>query len=353
MLANCIRLVLLLGFFVQTAQADVDPPHESWTFSVGLENDLFANTDRFYTNGIQLNWISPELAYFEDLEWIKNRQLFSRQLKQLISLLPHSDDSTRQRHFSFSLGQKIFTPENIEARELLINDRPYAGWLYGDLGFHSKNKRRLDTYTLQVGLIGNISLAEEAQDLVHSIRNIEKANGWDNQLKNELAFSIIYNHKRRVFRRSDFYKQLGFDAILHAGGAVGTVFTNMTAGAEFRLGWNLPTDFGSALIRPAGNTNAPTDATDPRYESGRQSLSIYMFAASNGRIVLRDIFLDGNTFRDSHSVDKHTLVGEYILGGAISYRSFKLSYAQVFRSREFELQRSGQSFGSISLSYTY
>lgn len=347
----CVGAILLI--FSLPSLADDEPPHESWTFSFGLENDLFANTDRFYTNGIKLNWISPELQYFEDLPWIKNREIFSRQLKQIIGLLPHHDDPTRQRHFSFSLGQKIFTPENIRARELQVNDRPYAGWLYGDVGFYSKNKRRLDTYLIQLGLIGDISLGEEAQDLVHSIRNIDKANGWDNQLKSEVGFALIYDRKQRLFRRTDFYKELGFDTILHGGGAVGTVFTHLSAGAEFRLGWNLPTDFGSALIRPAGNTNAPTDATDPRYENGKQSFSFYVFTAVNGRLVLRDIFLDGNTFTDSHSVDKENLVGDFIVGSAISYRRFKISYAQVFRSREFEKQSSGSSFGSISVSYTY
>ncbi|MEM7026696.1 MAG: lipid A deacylase LpxR family protein [Pseudomonadota bacterium] len=333
--------------------ANENPPHESWTFSVGFENDLFASTDRFYTNGIKLNWISPELKYFEDLSYIRNNELFSTGLKHLINLLPFHEDSERQRHFSFSLGQKIFTPEDIETRSLIKNDRPYAGWLYGDIGFHSKTRRRLDTFTLQIGLIGDLSLGQEAQDLVHDVRSIDKANGWDNQLKNELGFSIIYDQKRRLIRRTDFYHDLGFDTVLHGGVAMGTVFTHFSGGAEFRFGWNLPTDFGSALIRPAGNTNAPTDVNDPRYQTGKQALSAYLFAAANGRFVLRDIFLDGNSFTNSHSVDKESWVGDFVLGASISYRKFKLSYAQVFRSKEFELQQSGQSFGSISLSFTY
>ena len=348
------NVVLLFAFFFPLLlEANEKPPHESWTFSFGFENDLFASTDRFYTNGIKLNWISPELQYFEDLSYIKNNELFSNGLETLIDFLPFHEDPDRQRHFSFSLGQKIFTPEDLQSQTLISNDRPYAGWLYGDIGFHSKTKRRLDTFTLQVGVIGDISLAEEAQNLVHAIRSIDEANGWDNQLENEVGFTLMYDQKRRIFRRTDFYNDLGFDTILHAGTALGTVFTHFSSGAEFRLGWNLPTDFGSALIRPAGNTNAPTDANDPRYQRGKQALSAYLFTAANGRLVLRDIFLDGNTFTDSHNVDKESLVGEFVIGASLSYRNFKLSYAQVFRSKEFKLQRSGQSFGSISLSYTY
>ena len=329
------------------------PPHESWTFSLGFENDLFASTDRFYTNGIKLNWISPELQWFEDLDWIRQDAFLSNTVKQFIKLLPYSDDPDRQRHFSFSIGQKMFTPEDINSRNLLVNDRPYAGWLYGDIAFYSKDERRLDTFEIQMGLVGDISLAEEAQDFIHSLRGINKANGWDNQLKNEPGLALIYDQKRRIIRRIDIFKKVGFDTILHAGGAIGNVFTDLNGGGEFRLGWNLPTDFGSALIRPAGNTNAPTDANDPRYQNGKDAFSMYFFTGANGRWVLRDIFLDGNTFSDSHSIDKKSLVGEFIVGSSVIYKNIKISYAQVFRSREFKGQNSGQSFGSISFSYTY
>ncbi len=329
------------------------PPSESWTFSFGFENDLFAKTDRFYTNGIKLNWISPELQFFEDLEWVQQDAFLSNAVKQFIKLLPYSEDPNRQRQLSFSIGQKMFTPENIANRNLIKSDRPYAGWLYGDIGFHSKNERRLDTFEIQMGLIGDISLAEEAQDFIHSIRGIDKANGWDNQLENELGLSLIYDRKQRLIRRTDILSSFGFDTILHGGVAVGNVFTNINAGGEFRFGWNLPTDFGSALIRPAGNTNAPSDTSDPRYQSGEQALSFYFFSGANGRMVFRDIFLDGNTFSDSHSVDKEFLVGEVIVGASFVLKKMKLSYAQVFRSKEFQGQASGESFGSISISYTY
>jgi lipid A 3-O-deacylase len=145
----------------------------------------------------------------------------------------------------------------------------------------------------------------------------------------------------------------GFDTIVNVGGAAGNVFTHLNTGDEFRFGWNLPTDFGSALIRPAGNTNAPTDASDPRYQYGKSALSFYFFTAANGRWILHDIFLDGNTFNDSHNIDKVSLVGEIILGASIILRNMKLSCAQVLRSKEFKGQDSNQSFGSVLLSYTY
>ena len=329
------------------------PPHESWTFTFHFENDLFAKTDRFYTNGIKLSWVSPELQWFQDLPWMKKPGWIQAGTNRLIDFLPFSDDASRQRNMAFSIGQKMYTPEDIARRDLILDDRPYAGWLYGSAAFHSKTYRRLDTIELQMGLTGEFSLAQQAQDLVHSIRNIDKARGWDNQIDTELGFAFIYDRKQRLIPRYDFHRQWGLDFIAHAGVAAGTVFSHLNAGLEFRIGWNLPTDFGTALIRPAGNTNAPADTRDPRYRQDDQSFSFHLFGGTSGRLVFRDIFLDGNTFSDSHNTDKKLLVGDFVLGASLIYKKFKLSYAQVLRTREFDRQSSGQNFGSISLSYTY
>lgn len=121
-----ITLFFFILCFSTSVFAD-KPPHEFWTFSFGFENDLFADTDRFYINGIQLNWISPELKWFEDLEWFKQDSFLSRQARNFISLLPYSDDPGRQRHLSFSIGQKIYTPQDIVSRNLVVNERPHAG----------------------------------------------------------------------------------------------------------------------------------------------------------------------------------------------------------------------------------
>jgi hypothetical protein len=343
---------VLLAAGCASVRADAPPP-ESWTAILHIENDLFADTDRFYTNGIQLSFVSPDLAWFQDLPFLRGDHLPARVANGIIGVLPWSDDPSRQRNVSLSVGQLMFTPRDITRRDLIRDDRPYAGWLYGSAAFHSKTYRRLDTFELQAGFTGPWSLAHEAQDLVHDIRGIDKAEGWRNQIETELAFAFIYDRRLRVLPRRDFHALWGVDAVAHGGGAAGTAFTHASAGVEARLGWNLPTDFGTGIIRPAGEVNMPTDTRDPRYQEDGGALSAYLSAATGGRWVLRDIFFDGNTFEDSHDVDREPLVGEVMIGASILWRRFKLSYAQVWRSDEFEGQRGTQQFGSISLSFTY
>lgn len=329
------------------------PPSESWTFTLRFENDLFANTDQHYTNGIKLNWTSPDLDWFRDLRWFQQDKALQNTLDAGLRKLPFSDDRSRQRHIALSVGQLIFTPRDTQATQYIPGDRPYAGWLYGSVAFDTKTYNRLDSFGLQLGVTGPASLAEEAQNLVHSVRGIPTAKGWDNQIHTELAFALIYDHKHRYIPDRDFVKRWGVDAISSVGAAVGTAFTNASVGFEVRAGWNLPADFGTSLIRPGGETSAPADRADPRYQDRVKSFSFHVFAAVNGRAVARDIFLDGNTFGDSHSIAKNYFVGDFVVGAGLSYRRFKLSYSHVLRTREFKGQNGVQKFGSITLSYTY
>jgi len=71
------------------------------------------------------------------------------------------------------------------------------------------------------------------------------------------------------------------------------------------------------------------------------------------RAVARDIFLDGNTFSDSHSVDKNYLVADVAGGLAVSYRSVIVTWTQVRRSKEFKEQENSHSFGAIAISYSF
>ncbi len=120
-------MLLLLTGFSTGSIANHLPPTDSWTFTLRFENDLFNRTDRFYTNGIKLNWISPELKWFEDLAWFKKEGLPQQGLNWFASVLPYHKDESRQRNFSLSVGQMMYTPRNTVATTLIDDDRPYAG----------------------------------------------------------------------------------------------------------------------------------------------------------------------------------------------------------------------------------
>lgn len=343
-------MVCLAGFclfFAAQVFAEEEKKIEekSWTFSFYFENDLFADTDQNYTNGVKLTWISPDLTRYAESEQLPEWGL------KIVRRLPFINEPGFQRNIGFSVGQNMYTPEDISRSDLIKDDRPYGGWLYFGAAFHSKNDRRLDSIEIQLGMVGPASYAEETQTFVHRLRDIPIAYGWDNQIKNEPGLAVVYERKWRAMVMGN-PGEMGFDVIPHLGATIGNVYTFANAGAEVRLGWNLPIDFGTSLIRPAGDTSAPSGTGDLRL-SGRHEFGVYLFGALNGRAVLRDIFLDGNTFRDSHSVDKKTFLGEAVAGISVIYGRFKLSYAQVFQTKSFDIQKNSHSFGSIAISFSY
>ena len=340
-----IILLVFMGITTFYGTQSANAGEKSGTFSFYFENDLFADTDQGYTNGVKLSWVSPDLTGYAQSDKLPEWTL------PYIRRLPFINEPGLQRNIALCMGQNIYTPENISREDLIEDDRPYAGWAYFGIAFHSKDERRLDTIEIQFGMVGPASFAEQTQKFVHRLRDIQRPNGWDNQLKNEPGLAFIYERKLRLFQ-GGVNVGPGYDVIGHLGGTLGNVFTYANVGMEARAGWNIPTDFGDAIIRPAGDTNAPSSPRDPRL-SRKYAFSLYAFSAVSGRAVLRDIFLDGNTFTDSHSVDKKYFIADFCAGVSLIIYRFKLSYAHVFRTKEFDSQKGNHSFGSITLSFSW
>ena len=65
--------------------------------------------------------------------------------------------------------------------------------------------------------------------------------------------------------------------------------------------------------------------------------------------MAHNIFLDGNTFRDSHNVEKNILVGDASAGFSLTYGDYRMSYTLNARTKEFETQDQESIFGSVTL----
>lgn len=315
------------------------------TITLYWENDIFAGTDSNYTNGILLSWSTPYLANNQNSDHMPHWSY------PVIDRLLFVNNPTALRAISLSLGQLMFTPEDIQTSELIEDDRPYAGYLFLGIGFNSVLKNRLNTWQFNAGIVGPASLAPETQDLVHNLFGSSKAQGWENQLQNEPTLEAIHETKWRV-SYSQNANGFGYDFIPHLGARLGNVAIYANGGAELRMGWFVPDDFGSCGIRPGCETNPAFDYAQTGDFRKFQS-SIHLFTMLDSRLVLRDIFLDGNTFKNSHSVEKEYFVADLMVGIAVYYKRLKISYAYTFRTKEFKLQKDPHTFGSLSISFTY
>ncbi len=314
------------------------------TLGLYMENDLFAGTDRYYTSGVKLSWSSADLEKYSDSR-------YASPFLPLFDLLPFINEASYQKNLVFTLGQNIYTPDNTETTALLTNDRPYAGWLYIGVGVVWKNADVRNALVLNIGAVGSYSYAQEAQRIVHDLRGLGHPNGWDNQLHNELGATLVYE---RTWRWPKHERRSGLDweVLPHAGVALGNVQTYANIGGEIRLGLNLPDDFGTPAIGPATTTSTPVDGRMAA-ERARFDFGLYAFARVDGRAVGHNIFLDGNTFGNSPSVDRNVFVADISVGAAVNIKNTKLAYAFVYRTKEFSEQKDAQVFGTVSLNWTF
>ncbi len=254
----------------------------------------------------------------------------------------------------FVLGQSIFTPTDTARTEVVENDRPYAGWLYLGVSATVRTDDRLDTFEATLGVVGPASLAGQAQTAVHRMRAFDLPQGWDNQLHNELVPQLLFDRKVKLAPAAPGPGVRG-ELIGNWGFAAGTAYVFANAGITARLGWNVDTahDFGPPRIEPslAG------------YDPFPEALGGYVFLGGGLTGVARNMFLDGNTFANSHRVEKLPVVLD-LIGGAVLFvpvgrftgtnlPSLRVAYTQTRRSREFRGQTAPDRFAGLSLSVQF
>jgi len=295
--------------------------------SLFMENDVLSDRDYDYTNGVALSYISPDIESWNLPDWVR----------RATDWFPAFNRPGYTNNLGLKIGQDMFTPTDIEAEHLLPDDRPYAGWLYVAGSLHHKNDVWLHKLELILGMLGPSSRAEDAQKTVHEWIDSREPKGWDNQLKDEPGVILSYQlkHRRKWNRWLDTIPAVQVNA--------GNVLTSASVSCTVRAGWNLPEDFHSNRIGSSGYAM-------PTGDRHRGGFGIWVFATPGVHVIARDIFLDGNTWRGSHSVDKYPVVGDIEGGVGIRWNRWTATYTQVLRSKQYRTQTGSQVFGSIGLS---
>ncbi len=297
-----------------------------------VENDLFGGgTDQNYTNGLRLGWFDlgdkpPGLT------------------KKAGEILPFLKTNETTSTF-YSIGQNMFTPKDVESRVQDPNDRPWAAFLYGSMGMITLKEGYVDQVELTLGVVGPLALGEQAQKTIHSLIDSTNPKGWDNQLKNEPGVMVSWERRWPEQFKVDV-GDLSLTATPHAGVTLGNIYTYGNVGGMLKLSsehsrW----DDKPLQVRPA--------MPGTGYFAPSDSMQWEVFTGVEGRAIARNIFLDGNTFADSHSVDKKNFVADLSAGVAFTWGPTRLSYTATYRTKEFDTQDDGSLFGGVSLGYNF
>lgn len=332
-----------IAFGGPAVRAAEDPQDRSPTWVFQLENDFFTqltNTDRHYTNGIRISRVSPP---GDVPRWLAA-------MAAVPSKFGPGGAPTSQR-WAASIGHSIFTPDDTDAVALIPDDRPYAAWLYFGLSVHSvyegaEGAARQDVFSIEAGIVGPSALGEQVQNTWHDLIGVDLSNGWDNQLKDEPGLKLGFVRKwRSAHWDASADGRYEADVIPHVAATLGNITTDASVGGLIRYGEHLQDDFGPPRIRPG------LPGSESFGRSG--TLDWYVFAGGEFRAVAHNIFVDGNTWKDSHSVDREPFVADLQLGFAVLFDRVRLTYTHVFVSPEFKEQSQWDQFGALTLGWKF
>lgn len=307
---------------------------DSRYLSISVENDNFGgNSDRYYTSGVRATWFDA-------------RTDVPKVIQELTKSIPTFDVNEETGTF-FSLGHNMYTPADISIESQPADDRPWAAFLYGSVGltnvtYNEDASTHIDELEFTLGVVGPEALGKPIQRFVHEYITPESSDprGWKNQLDFEPGVMISW--QRRVPYAWSFDSDY-FNARVEPNFNItlGNIRTHAGIGGMFVIGSSQLQDT-PPRVRPA------IPGTGVFLDSGN-TIDWQIFAGAEGRAIAHDIFLDGNTFSDSHSVDKRYFVGDLSAGAALSYDDYRLAYTFNYRTKEFKTQNEDSIFGSLTL----
>lgn len=337
-------LILIVIIFSHAAYADktfqekipqqlFDKPDTSF-LTLTSENDRYGGngTDENYTNGARLTYYDTS----------RNA---SRLVEGLETIMPWFRVNQTTNTY-FTLGQNMYTPRVIATRVPNPTDRPYAAILYGSVGSNTISDNHMDDVEITFGVVGPAALGKPIQKFVHKQIDSPDPKGWDSQLKNEPALMVAYQRSWPEALSADidpFYLRVA----PHIGGAVGNIYTYGAAGVTFQL---TPSH---AVWQDLPPRVRPGLAGSGYFYAPDNGFAWSLFAGVEGRAMAHNIFLDGNSYQNSASVNREIGVVDANAGLTTTYENIQIAYTLNWRSHEFEAQRDNSVFGSVSVGYRF
>lgn len=317
-------LALAVGSMTLAAD-DSTAPRGLWV--IEYENDIFAGEDRYYTSGVRLSRIDTARTVPGWLESIAQR-------------FPGFDDA-KAMPYALSIAHNIYTPADITDPQFPPDDRPYAAWLHAKFSTGTLTRHGADRVRVGVGIVGPAALGKTIQTNAHRLIDSPRPIGWSQQLKNEPTLQLGYD-RFRTLALVGANQPWGADLAGIGGINLGNAHTHPYAGGFVRLGYQLPRDFGPPRITPAASGSGYFEISDQR--------SFYVYAGWEGRRVVRDLFIEGNTIGGRDGVSKRRRVAEVYAGVVYTQGPLRLAYTHVWRTREFVGQISSHDYGAFSAS---
>lgn len=184
------------------------------SFRFYYDNDFFSASDQYYTQGINLEFQSPQL-----------------QKNPLDHLLLYY--RSQYTIHGISLEHNVFTPSSIRHTEILFGDYPYSAYLILKSFVRSYNfsKESALSSAISIGVIGPAAFGGEMQTGIHHALSNLPPLGWKHQIKNDLIINYQLVFEKNVIHAPNHFLLAGIGEA-----HLGTLYDKLNTGIEFHIG---------------------------------------------------------------------------------------------------------------------
>ena len=302
--ASIVTASHLTAQAITTTGAERDPGRASY-WRLAYDNDFFTATDRYFTQGIVLEVVSPAL----------------RRVPLMRVLVTPARSAVR---YGVAYEDDGYTASDLKASQILVDDHPYAGTkqlrLFS-IAIDTTRARRV-TSALTLGIIGQGAGGAEIQTFIHRHTGNTIPLGWHNQIRNDAIVNYEASVERPLMQRA---------GLLITGFGMGRVGTYNTAAT-----------LGSTLM--LGRVGSPFTSLTGR------SRQFYLYAKPQLNLVGYDATLEGGLFNRSspYTISAGALsrvVYRHQVGAVYRSGNTYLEYYRSVGTREFQGGRAHKSGG--------
>lgn len=315
-----MRLKLLI--FTSIIGSSIGSFAQSFKNEFGFKSDndayLFYGQDRYYTNGLFINF---------------------RHAADQTKLKPNLEKVI----WEFTAGQKMYNPITGSIPNPARHDRPFAGYLYAGSSVHLFSKK--ESYLklgVELGTVGPDALGEDAQELLHKIVGFYDIEGWEYQIKNELAANLTVQYTKLLTRDQSNKTDLSLESYAN----IGTTFNGAGLGILFRTG-KINQLFNSSSTNAAISNNSSAEKLVKN--------EFFFYAKPQLNFVAYDATVQGSLFNNNSPITFGTkpLVFAQQIGLNYSTPRFTIDYSILFKSKEIKSVAKAHQYGTISMFYRF
>ena len=181
---------------------------------IHYDNDFFAKSDYYYTQGYSVEVVNPAFKI--------------NPLNKILLKLPNSIE-----RYGLAFEHYGFTPTSISSEAILYGDRPFAGCIMLKsfrISVDTIAKTRLSSI-LSTGMIGPAAFAGGMQTKIHEWTGDRQPKGWQNQIRNDVVLNYEIQFEKQLFNFKNLLA-LNTDSQLR----IGTLSNKVQAGLTLKLG---------------------------------------------------------------------------------------------------------------------